>query len=156
MNTNPDATKGRPAAHGGPGAYVNYFGGSSLGYGFVDNGPVKPPKCPLNGGLYTGEPFVAGAAYGNVATVADADYMTNVNLRSANPPPEALYQYASFLRPGNNYVQQPGVGNYSQQHEMKCIKEVKPAVPCVCKSECDCHSCNFTLDPVKGYALYHK
>lgn len=50
---------------------------------------IPPPA--LNGGLYTGEPFKG--PWGNVPVVPDTDYMINVNLRSARPPPEALTQY---------------------------------------------------------------
>jgi len=63
----------------------------------------------LNGGLYTGEPFQKDAPWANVPVVPDADYMTHYNLRSANPPLEALTQYPGGTRPGNNNQVMPGV-----------------------------------------------
>ena len=38
--------------------------------------------------------------------------MTNVNLRSANPPPGALTQFASTHRLGNNSDLNVGIGKY--------------------------------------------
>jgi hypothetical protein len=67
------------------------------------------PQPKLNGGLYTGEPFYKDAPWANVPVVPDVDYMTNVNLRSANPPPGAIFQYPGNVRPGNNYQKMPGV-----------------------------------------------
>jgi len=67
------------------------------------------PLPILNGGLYTGEPFAKGAAWANFPATPDADYMTHVNLKSANPPPGALTQYPGGNRPGNNVQKMPGV-----------------------------------------------
>ncbi len=69
--------------------------------------PIPPPS--LNGGLYTGEPFAKGAAWANFPATPDADYMTHFNLKSANPPTEALVQYPGGPRPGNNVQTMPGV-----------------------------------------------
>ena len=70
-------------------------------------------KVPaLNGGLYTGTPFLKGAPWANVPVIPDVDYMTNVNLRSANPPPDATTQYPGGPRPGNNNQAMPGVDLY--------------------------------------------
>lgn len=66
---------------------------------------VPPPK--LNGGLYTGEPFKG--PWGNVHVTPDVDYMTHVNLKTANPPIEALMHYPGGPRPGNNSQKMPGV-----------------------------------------------
>lgn len=63
----------------------------------------------LNGGLYTGEPFEKNAPWGNVPVIPDVDYMTHQNLRSANPPKQALVQYPGGVRPGNNDQKMPGV-----------------------------------------------
>lgn len=73
---------------------------------------VPPPPRALNGGLYTGEPFIPGAPWANVPVIPDADFMTNVNLRSANPPPQALYQYPGNVRPGNNFQANTGLQKY--------------------------------------------
>lgn len=37
------------------------------------------------------------------------DHLINVVLRSACPPPDAIFQYPGFTRPGNNYQSMPGV-----------------------------------------------
>lgn len=79
-------------------------------YESVDSSkPVPPPKPSLNGGLYTGEPFHKDAPYANVPVIADAGYMTHYNLLSANPPPDAVYQYPGGQRPGNNFQPMPGI-----------------------------------------------
>ena len=62
--------------------------------------PVPPPM--LNGGLYTGQPFIEGAPWANVPVRPTSSYMTNVALRSANPPIQAMFQLQSGYRPGNN------------------------------------------------------
>ena len=61
---------------------------------------IPPPA--LNGGLYTGDPFKPGAPYANVPLTPDAGFLTNVALRTANPPPGATEQHVIGLRPGNN------------------------------------------------------
>ena len=73
------------------------------------NGYGSPPELKLNGGLYTGEPFQEGAPWANVPVVADIDYMIHQNLRSANPPPQALFQYPGTVRPGNNFQAMTGI-----------------------------------------------
>jgi hypothetical protein len=78
----------------------------SLDPGQQDCGTWSPQ---LNGGLYTGEPFRAGAAYANLAVAPDVDYLIHCNLRSAGPPPGAITQYPGGTRPGNNTQQMPGV-----------------------------------------------
>lgn len=65
-----------------------------------------PPRA-LNGGLYTGEPFKG--PWANVPIIPDVDYLTSINLKSANPPLEALTHYPGGNRPGNNYQNMPGV-----------------------------------------------
>jgi hypothetical protein len=69
--------------------------------------PHNVPPAPLNGGLYTGEPFKG--PWGNVPVIPDVDYMTSINLRSANPPVEALMHYPGGPRAGNNKQNMPGV-----------------------------------------------
>jgi hypothetical protein len=81
------------------------------------NGSIPKPK--VNGGLYTGTPFQKGAPWGNVPVVPDVAYMTNVNLRSADPPPGALFQYPGSTRPGNNEQNMPGISHQQHQHHIK-------------------------------------
>lgn len=97
---------------------------------------VSPPKPLLNGGLYTGEPFAKGAPYGNVSVVPDADYMTHYNLRSANPPPDALYQYPGGLRPGNNYQSMPGIMYGTNPYNISLS-----SAPCKTVNACSCNRC---------------
>ena len=70
------------------------------------DGHIPPPPPLLNGGLYTGEAFRAGAAYGNFPSMPDAAYMHTVNLLSAMPPTAAVRQPppGANLRPGNNRI----------------------------------------------------
>lgn len=89
---------------------------------------VPPPPLKLNGGLYTGEPFAKDAPWGNVPVVADVDYMIQHNLRSANPPVQALFQYPGGVRPGNNYQAQTGLIK-PDGYDFICT-------PCVEPSEC--------------------
>lgn len=119
---------------------------------------VPPPPPILNGGLYTGEPFQKDAPWANVPVIADADYMTNINLRSANPPPQALYQYPGNTRPGNNYQANTGLKPYrgdngfeDATYNFNCIpcntfKEKTPDCPCKrmypISGNCTLSSCN--------------
>jgi hypothetical protein len=92
------------------------------------------PSYKLNGGLYTGEPFKKGAPWANVPVRPTAAYMTNINLRSANPPTLALYQLQAGYRPGNNtddYLE--GLGQFGcipyeildkPNPPRKCIKRI--------------------------------
>lgn len=65
--------------------------------------PVGIPPPKPNAGLYTGEPFRAGAPWANVPTVPDSVLLQRDTLRSAEPPPEVVErQYVYDLRPGNN------------------------------------------------------
>jgi hypothetical protein len=89
--------------------------------------PVPPPA--LNGGRYVGEPFRAGAPHANVPVTPDASYMTNAALRSANPPPGAITQFAGSLRPGNNAPEMPGVGRYGPCHDVLATKLPAPTQP---------------------------
>lgn len=76
---------------------------------FDSSKPAPPPMPVLNGGLYTGEPFAKDAPYANIPLVPDAGYMTHYNLKSANPPDDARYQYPGGPRPGNNVQPMPGI-----------------------------------------------
>ena len=103
---------------------------------------VPPPPRALNGGLYTGEPFAKDAPWANVPVVPDVDYMTNVNLRSAHPPTQALYQYPGNTRPGNNFQANTGLQQYTGDrgftapYNFSCIPcaNMKENVTCKCKN----------------------
>lgn len=120
-------------------------------------GYVAPPSRALNGGLYTGEPFVKNAPWANVPVIPDTDYMTHVNLRSANPPLKALFQYPGNTRPGNNFQENIGHIPYEDKafdkpYNFTCIpceKVQKKRTPCICNrnapisgnevnAECEC------------------
>lgn len=65
--------------------------------------PVMPPSPTPNGGLYTGQPFEAGAPWRNFPATPDSGYLMHVSLRSARPPPGARFHLpGGGLRPGNN------------------------------------------------------
>lgn len=85
---------------------------------FFDSYPyVQPPQPSLNGGLYTGEPFKMGAAYANVPVTPDASYIIHENLKTADPPPGATFQYPSGHRPGNNFHIMNGVSTSKGQYQ---------------------------------------
>lgn len=89
---------------------------------------TPPPPPSLNGGLYTGEPFLPNAPWRNFPAVPDTSYMIHHNLRSANPPTDALYQYpAGNIRPGNNWTPKPGITAFSERHKdvacAPCVKD---------------------------------
>lgn len=98
-----------------------------------------PPRA-LNGGLFTGEPFAKNAPWGNVPVIPDVSYMTQFNLRSANPPPGAVFHYPGTVRPGNNEPDMPGIERnniFNQQCVSDAsIAQVNARIPC------NCHKCN--------------
>ncbi len=65
-----------------------------------------------NGGLFTGNEAPKDAPWAAIPVVPDVDYMIHYNLRSANPPPGAIYQYPGNVRPGNNTQTFPGLTPY--------------------------------------------
>ena len=79
---------------------------TSLSFSAIDSkAPFGIPPPKPNGGLYTGEPFRAGAPWANVPVTPDSLTLQRETLRSADPPPPAEVterQYAYDLRPGNN------------------------------------------------------
>jgi hypothetical protein len=100
------------------------------------------PERSLNGGLYTGEPFKDGAAYANVPAIPDAGYLIHYNLRSADPPSDALYQYPGTDRPGNNTALFPGVQQWKQgKYGLACVDKV---VNVAHVRDCDCQSCTMS------------
>jgi len=85
---------------------------------------VPPPQPSLNGGLYTGQSFAPGAPWGVVPVVPDAGHMIHYNLRSADPPPGAIYQYPGSIRPGNNFTPMYGIVKLPDKpFDMYCINE---------------------------------
>jgi hypothetical protein len=69
--------------------------------------PAPPPS--KNGGLYTGPEPPKSAPWAAIPVTPDADYMIHENLKSANPPAGALFQYPGNIRPGNNFQAFPGL-----------------------------------------------
>lgn len=109
-----------------------YFGGSGLGYSdydFEKTGYMPPPKPSLNGGLYTGKAFDKDAPWGNIPVTPDAPVYTHLNLRSSSmkPHPEAYYQYPGHTRPGNNFLQTPGVE--LNEANIMCVRPLEKDVP---------------------------
>lgn len=97
-----------------------------------------PPRLP-NGGLYTGELFKENSQYGNVPVIPDTGYLIHYNLRSANPPPDAIYQYPGYNRPGNNFQAMPGVEVLSKKYNIMGNVAV-----CNSNEKCTCRKCTFT------------
>jgi len=82
--------------------------GKFQGYSYIPLTYEYKPK--LNGGLYTGEPFLKDAPWGNFPIKPETGQYINQNLTSANPPPLAQYHYPSAEhRPGNNEPELPGI-----------------------------------------------
>lgn len=98
--------------------------------------PAGIPPRDLNGGLYTGEPFAPNAPWANVPAIPDASFMIHHNLRSAKPPPEAIYQYPGHERPGNNSAKMPGIGNSQDPYNMHLIDVSPKDEPCGCSKCC--------------------
>eukprot|EP00877_Chromochloris_zofingiensis_P001655 jgi/Chrzof1/11490/UNPLg00422.t1 len=87
---------------------------------------AQPPPPQLNGGLYTGQPFKADAPYRNYPVSPDVGTMIHDNLRSAEPPAEALMHYPSGgHRPGNYPSALPGVSTYRTDkaaYGIRCVQ----------------------------------
>jgi hypothetical protein len=113
---------------------------------------IEPPPRALNGGLYTGEEFKKGSQYGNVPVIPDTGYMIHYNLRSANPPPGAIYQYPGTTRPGNNYNKMIGIVQNEKYNiqgtEEKCCNNVNNKNE---NTQCDCPSCVYKSQFSKYY-----
>jgi hypothetical protein len=67
-----------------------------------------PPRA-LNGGLYTGQPFMKGAPWANKPMRPETVNMIYNSLRSMHvPPEEAIYLFpGGGIRPGNNVPELP-------------------------------------------------
>lgn len=64
---------------------------------------VPPPAPSLNGGHYTGQPFEAGAPWGNVPIPPDAGLIAFGKHFPATAPNEARFMMpGGGIRPGNN------------------------------------------------------
>jgi hypothetical protein len=96
---------------------------------------------PVNGGLYTGEPFKG--PWKNYPAMPMTSYLNHVNLRSANPPLPALFQMAPPLRPGNNDTDAaiPGVTQFVGDKDFGPYSGIL-CIPCFKKAGCTCeHNC---------------
>lgn len=71
------------------------------------NPETAMPPSPKNGGLFSG-PEATGP-WGAIPVVPTTTNYIHHNLRSANPPPGAVYHYPGTNRMGNNYIPMPGV-----------------------------------------------
>ena len=103
--------------------------------------PVPHPK--LNGGLYTGEPFMKDAPWATIPVKPTWAYMTNQNLRSSSiVPVSGLFQMPVNYRPGNNSDDgMPGLGDFVGDENFgpfnfkctPCFKKVKEVEDSSCK-----------------------
>jgi hypothetical protein len=95
-------------------------------YSHLDNTDKEMSKIPqhrTNGGLYTGKP--AAGSWGSVPVIPDEIYLNHVNLKSANPPVNALTQFTNGIRPGNNMPQFPNIHAFSKKHDIICTGATK-------------------------------
>ena len=111
---------------------------ADINVAFLNPTPNIPAR-ELNGGLYTGEPFQRDAPWANVPVIPDAAYMTHFNLKSANPPTEALYQYPGSTRPGNNTLVMYGVEKSKGPYNLDLIGNANEIGN---KPSCQCYKCD--------------
>ena len=107
-----------------------------------DNVKTSPLPIPDKlGQLYTGEPFIENAPWRVFPCLPEAAWLTHVNLRSANPPLQALFQMTYPDRPGNNTgAQIPGVTTFVGDQNFGPFNI--PCMPCIKKNACACdYSC---------------
>jgi len=81
------------------------------------NPNISMPPSPKNGGLYGGEQ--SNKPWASIPVTPTATNYINNNLKSANPPPGAIYQYVGTDRFGNNYTPTPGVKWYNPSFFIK-------------------------------------
>jgi len=105
----------------------------------MDKVNIPPPQH--NGGLFTGQPFGQNVPWANVYVRPSVAGMTEA-LKSANPPPNARYQYHWNVRPGNN-TDDPleGVQDYQGTQgfgpfNFKCVPCERPSDPRPTKKQC--------------------
>ncbi len=127
---------------------------SRLGHVNPEYSRVSPIPMPdPSAHLFTGQGFCENAPWRAYPVLPTAAYMTNVNLRSANPPPQALFQMHLGLRPGNNTdTKMPGVVEFKGDENFgpfnfMCMPCVKSA-GCGCVANCPCKDvCGQTVQP---------
>jgi hypothetical protein len=109
---------------------------------FKDISPLPVPDSLSQ--LYTGEQFSSNAPWRSFPVLPDAAYMTHINLRSANPPPGAIYQMTIPDRGGNNSSLSniPGVQSFLGDSNFgpfnfRCIPCIKKT-SCTCDYDCPC------------------
>lgn len=75
----------------------------TLSYSYIEtDAPSGIPARLPNGGLYTGSEPSVGAPWRNVPVVPEAHILVTENLKTANPPPNAIHMIPGYTRPGNN------------------------------------------------------
>lgn len=111
-----------------------------------DPSSIPPPL--RNNGWFTGEEFKKDAPWAGVPMIPATAWLNHVNLRSANPPIQALFQQGANHRPGNNstdlyeptipgvarFVGDKGYGPFSGISCMPCLKKTE----CSCGYDCPC------------------
>lgn len=107
----------------------SFMNGTSLAYAsykpLSQEETKKALTPPLNGGLYTGEPFQKQAGWANVPIVPTVENLVYNNLRSADPPPYGITEYPHYTRPGNNSQNTPGRKVLNPSHNFTCIIDKK-------------------------------
>ena len=94
----------------------------SLTYSFIDpKEPIGVPPRQVNGGLYTGEPFEANAAWGNIPIVPEADVYSQ-KLKEVAPPFGANH-IPGYTRKGNNTQNFPNHIKINPHYHVKCIQD---------------------------------
>tara|TARA_Y100000991_G_C21946479_1_gene337679 strand:- start:475 stop:897 length:423 start_codon:yes stop_codon:yes gene_type:complete len=85
-------------------------------YGRTLNVPKELPAGILPGPSYNGGVTIGekcSGAHCSIPVTPTSGYMVYNNLRSANPPKEALYHYPSTYRLGNNSDINPNIAKYT-------------------------------------------
>lgn len=93
----------------------------SLTYSFIDpKEPIGVPPRKVNGGLYTGKPFEANAAWGNVAIVPEA-HLYAEKLKEVAPP-QAANHIPGYTRKGNNTQVFPNHTKINSDYRVQCLR----------------------------------
>lgn len=87
---------------------------------------VQPPPPTLNGGWFTGEPYAPDAPWRTINVTPDVAFLVHRNLRSADPPPGAVFHYPGSFRPGNNAQSMPGVAPLGRGLDVMCVQQRAP------------------------------